>query len=491
MTLPPDFTERLFAGGRGRSRLRSLSEWMSERGVPCHIVGGAVRDALLGRATTDFDVVVSPEGLAAAREWASRWRARVATLGEEHQTERVMFGDRLIIDCAAYRATTLELDLLLRDFTVNAIALPLASVVQGNPSSWIDPSGGVLDIATRTLRWTSGRSLDDDPLRMLRAFRLSATHGFRLAPSVLAAVAENRSRIRDSAPERIRDEFFRILGADAATPTLRALDDSRLLDELVPESTVLRGMDGGHGVDAWEHTLEALTCFDDDPIPPILADREREARAYLALNAGQGYRKAAILRYALLLHAVGKPLTRTERAGRVRFPNHYAVGAQTAFDIGKRLTLCNRGCHSSATIIAGLGSLARLSRQPEPSPRVLRAFLHRTEEDWLGVLLVSWAERRAFHGTEATNGELEGASRTMRQVADHYFQRVLPLRERRRLMTGRELMRTFGLSHGRRIGHLLRLVQEAHEDGLVSTREDAIELVRRELGRDPQLPVER
>ncbi|MEV0582508.1 CCA tRNA nucleotidyltransferase [Nonomuraea sp. NPDC050310] len=295
-----------------------LGELFAARGHELALVGGSVRDILLGRIGNDLDFTTDarPERvLEIVRDWADS----VWTIGIDFGTVGVRKGGWLL-EITTYRSEsydpksrkpevmygdTLEADLRRRDFAVNAMAVR----VPGH--EFVDPYGGISDLAAQVLRTpgTPEQSFDDDPLRMLRAARFASQLGFTVAPEAVAAMTEMAERIEIVSAERIRDELDKLITGAHPREGLLLLVETGLAAHVLPELPKLRlEIDEHHRhKDVYEHTLivleQAIAQEEDGP------DR--------------------ILRWAALMHDVGKPKTRrNEPGGRVSFHHHEVVGAQ-------------------------------------------------------------------------------------------------------------------------------------------------------------------
>jgi poly(A) polymerase len=284
------------------------------------LVGGTVRDILLGRPSPDLDFTTDarPEQIIELlRDWADAfWEVGAAfgTIGarkggsvvevttyrdevyrRDSRKPQVTFGD------------SLENDLVRRDFAVNAMAVTLPDM------TFVDPHDGLGDIARRVLR-TPGRpedSFDDDPLRMLRAARFSATLGFDVDPAVVSAITQMAARISIVSAERVRDELVKLVCAPQPRRGLSLLVDTGLADHVLPElpKLVLEIDEHHRHKDVYEHTLTVLEQAIDLEEPGTAPD--------------------FVLRFAALMHDVGKPKTRRfEADGGVSFHHHEVVGAK-------------------------------------------------------------------------------------------------------------------------------------------------------------------
>ncbi|MFD9966634.1 CCA tRNA nucleotidyltransferase [Streptomyces sp. NPDC059017] len=310
-----------------------LARRFQDAGFRLALVGGSVRDALLGRLGNDLDFTTDArpdDVLKIVRPWAdSVWEVGIAfgTVGcqkDGHVGDGVQ---RFQIEITTYRSEaydrtsrkpevsygdSIEEDLVRRDFTVNAMAVGLPE------KEFIDPHGGLQDLASQVLRTpgTPEDSFSDDPLRMLRAARFAAQLDFEVAPEVTAAMQEMSDRIDIVSAERVRDEFNKLILAPNPRKGLALLVDTGLAERFMPELPALRLESDEHHrhKDVYEHSLivleQAIALEDDGP--------------------------DLVLRLAALLHDIGKPRTRRfEPDGRVSFHHHEVVGAKMT---KKRLT---------------------------------------------------------------------------------------------------------------------------------------------------------
>ncbi|MGN6199987.1 CCA tRNA nucleotidyltransferase, partial [Humibacter sp.] len=300
-----------------------LARAFADAGHELALVGGPVRDALLGRAVHDLDFTTDarPERtIEIVKPLADAWW----DIGRKFGTVGARLGDDTV-EITTYRADsydgetrkpevefgdTLEGDLVRRDFTVNALALRVPQVVL------VDPSNGVDDLLVRVLRTPISPevSFGDDPLRMLRAARFASQLGFSVSDDTVAAMREMADRIEIVSAERIRDELVKLLASDDPRPGLELLVETGLADRILPELPALRLEidEHHHHKDVYRHTL---TVVDQ----AIGYERERHP----------GEAPDLVLRLAALLHDIGKPATRRlEPGGVVSFHHHDVVGAK-------------------------------------------------------------------------------------------------------------------------------------------------------------------
>ena len=303
----------------------TLATAFADAGYELAVVGGPVRDALLGRETHDLDFTTNAQPddiLRVVKPIASaHWDIGRAfgTIGAMVRGEQV--------EITTYRADSydgvtrkpvvefgdsIDGDLLRRDFTVNAMALQVPAV------KLIDPTGGVEDLVAGILRTPidPAVSFGDDPLRMLRAARFSAQLGFGIDPGTTAAIEQLRETLKIVSPERIQGELVRLMQTDDPVRGLRVLVDTGLIEEFLPEVSALRLEvdEHHHHKDVYEHSLTVVR-------QAIELERQRNP----------GAAPDVPLRLAALLHDIGKPRTRKlEAGGGVTFHHHDVVGSRMA-----------------------------------------------------------------------------------------------------------------------------------------------------------------
>ncbi|MEV6668819.1 CCA tRNA nucleotidyltransferase [Streptomyces sp. NPDC051162] len=301
-----------------------LARRFQEAGFTLALVGGSVRDALLGRLGNDLDFTTDArpdDVLKIVRPWADAvWEVGIAfgTVGcrksdfdIEVTTYRSEAYDRTSRKPEVSYGDSIEDDLVRRDFTVNAMAVALPQ------KEFIDPHNGLEDLAARVLRTpgTPEESFSDDPLRMMRAARFAAQLDFEVAPEVVTAMTEMSGRLEIVSAERVRDELNKLILSAHPREGLKLLVDTGLADLVLPELPALRLERDEHHrhKDVYEHTLIVLEQAIDLEAPRDVP----------------GGGPDLVLRLAALLHDIGKPRTRRfEKDGRVSFHHHEVVGAK-------------------------------------------------------------------------------------------------------------------------------------------------------------------
>ena len=436
-----------------------------------YVVGGSVRDLLLGRSALDTDIAVTADPQGFARRLADRLSGSYVEIGKSNLTiHRVVVGDR-IFDVSALHSAGIEEDLRRRDFTVNALAVDAAT------GEIIDCTGGRKDLQAGIIRMVSPAVFRSDPVRLLRAYRLAAVLDFDIDPATESVIADNVGRIGQSAGERIWAELQQILADPASLAHLEQMQASGLLTAILPELGPLHGcyQGGHHRWDVWTHSLQAYRHLE-----AMLTDTD----SWLPADIDAGLwraddLRAPLLKLAILLHDVGKPSARqVDDSGAVHFYVHGKKSAEIAAGIAARLKLSNRDAGYLDFIIRSHIRPLHLFIASSKGRLTVRAktrfFIHcgRFTPDLL------------LHAVADIEGKGTGQPRDRRfvefarQLLGEYIGDYLPRTAHRPLLGGRDLMDTFGLQPSPLLGRLLREIEQARLANEIRTRDEALALAK-------------
>jgi poly(A) polymerase len=443
------------------------------------IAGGAVRDAALGREVVDLDLAVAGDPAPLAKEIARAGGGHSFELSAEFATWRAVAADRSWqIDVTALRGATIEADLGERDFTIGAVAVPLAG---GEP---LDPFGGLADLERGLLRSVSERSFAADPLRLLRAARFAADLELEIDAATVALARAEASRANEPAGERQLVELRKLVGGPDPLRGMQLLDDLGLTAVVLPELDALRGVEQGpnHHLDVHGHTMAVLahTLEVERDLDRFGGQRGGELRALLGEPLADEMSRGTALRFGALLHDIGKPATRSERDGFVTFIGHDRDGVEIVGALCVRL-------RASQALTRHLQALTRhhlrlgfmVHEAPLP-PRRVHEYLRATEPVGADVTLLTIADRLSARGSgpfateEAIEAHLSLARQMLADALD--WRRDGPPRP---LLRGDELAAELGLEEGPELGELLAELEAAQYAGEVTDRQGAIEHLRR------------
>jgi putative nucleotidyltransferase with HDIG domain len=443
------------------------------------IVGGAVRDAALGREVADLDLAVAGEPGAAARAIGKELGEHAFELSAEFGTWRVVARERgWQIDVTALRGSSIEADLAERDFTIGAVAVPLGG---GQP---IDPYAGLTDLAEKRLRAVSEGSFAADPLRLLRAPRLAAELDLEIEPRTASLAHAAAAKAADPAGERQLAELRQLMGGPDPLRALALLGELGVEGAVLPELEMLRGVEQGpnHHLDVYDHTIAVLehTLEVEADLERFAGDRASEVGELLDEPLADEMDRRTALRFGALFHDIAKPATKAEFNGFVGLKGHDEVGAEVIGSICGRL-------RASRKLTQHLQGLARhhlrlgflIAEMPLP-PRRVHAYLRATEPVTVDVTLLTVADRLSARGAgpiaspEMVAAHLQLAREMVAAGLD--WRRDGPPEP---LLRGDEIAAELGIQPGPELGSALAELEAAQFAGEVTDRAGAIEHLRR------------
>jgi len=447
------------------------------RGEEAWLVGGSVRDGLLGRPVTDVDLAVAGDPERAARAIADEVGGPAFALSEAFGAWRVIDrrGGRLF-DVSPLQGDTIEADLGERDFTINAMARPL------DGGELIDPHRGRADLDARLLRVLGSRTYEADPLRPLRLGRLAAELGFAPDAQTERLTAAAAPRTTEASPERIFGELKRMLIAPGAVAGLELADRLGLVAAVLPELAALHGVEQSHfhHLDVYGHTLEVLKqqIELEDRLEELFGELAEPLHQLLDETFADDLTGMQALRFGALLHDIGKPATRGMRPdGRVTFIGHDAVGEEMIRSLCRRLRTSERLSRLLEGVTRHHLVLGFLVHERPLDRRTVYRYLKHTTPVEVEVTLLSCADRLATRGKNA-----EPAIAAHLELARELMAEALEWRAAgppRPPVRGDELAGELGIEPGPELGRLLAELEEAAFAGEAGTREQALEVARR------------
>jgi poly(A) polymerase len=447
-------------------------------GAPAWIVGGAVRDELLGRPTADLDLVVDGDVRALAKTLSRAAGGPAFELSDTFGAWRVVGPEhRWQVDIMRLQGASLAEDLAKRDFTINAMARPLAG------GEIVDPYGGAGDLAARRLRMVAPTSFEDDPLRTLRLARFASELALEPEPDTRAAAIQSAPRIAGVATERVFAELKRVIAADRVLEGLALMDALGLTPFVLPELSALRGVQQNryHHLDVHDHTLEVLAetvALERDPGAVLGAGLDAPLRAFLAQPLADELTRATALRFGALLHDAAKPETQAfhDDGSVLGFPGHADLGAERSRAALTRLRTSEKLRAHVALLARHHLGLGYLVHKAPLDRRTIHQYLVKTAPVEVDVSLLSIADRLATRGRKAEEAiakHLEVARVVLPQALAYADWAAQPP-----LIRGDELAQALEIRRGPELGRLLAAVAEARYAGEVTTAGEAVALAR-------------
>ncbi len=470
-----------------------------------YIVGGWLRDSAMGRASSDFDLIAQGDFERCADAVSNALRQAPYLVNERFATTRFMLPEGSI-DLQPCRPGGIGADLGQRDYTVNTLCYPLASLGPDAALELLQANDLAMDdLDQRTLRMVSAAALAADPLRVLRGYRLAVAQGLRPDPATRRSWHEMRRRIFDSAAERIREELLEWFGAadpDPAWPrwpsfplSVRWAAEDGVLWQLFPPLEACIGCEQNvyHHLDVWNHTLECLQQLEllrtelgsaaaAPAVPPPgdhpLVEWAPKLAASWEATLGSGARNSALARLSLLLHDIAKPPTRAVQAdGKVTFYGHQEVGAELVRPLLERLRFSSEENDWVCTMVAEHLRLGFYAEHDPIPPRLVYRFIRSLGQATPMAVLHSLADCAATQG-EGAEESLTRHLRAAVQILGPYYS-ADSVAKPPLLLDGHGIMRLTGLPPGRRVGEIKEALLEATAAGEVSSEDEAGEFVLR------------
>ena len=475
--------------------LGRVDDFLTGQGIEAYLVGGLVRDVLLGRETADIDLAVSADALDVAAKAALALGGRYVLLDRENGIGRVVLADKTCLDLSTFE-DDIEKDLARRDFTINAMAVNLRRMIAGIADiELIDPFKGREDLRRGVLRTVSETVFAVDAARLLRAVRLAAELGFKIDGLTEILIQHDAPLIAAVAGERVREELLRLLAVADGGQSLSYLDKLGLLTIIFPELAATKGVEQPkeHHWHVFEHSLKTVASVDfllrqgkweytgEDvlaaiPWPAVVAQ-------HFAEEVSHGSTRRSLLKLAGLLHDIAKPQTRAVEAdGKIRFLGHAPDGATVVAGMLERLRFSTKEIKLVETEIKHHMRPTQMTQQELPTRRAIYRYFRDTGDAGTDILYLSLADHLAARGPGLVPAGWREHTRVVEYVLVQRFEQE-SIAHPPKLVDGNDLIAVFGLSPGAELGRSLEAVREAQAAGEIKTRQDALGYIKQLLER--------
>jgi tRNA nucleotidyltransferase/poly(A) polymerase len=440
-----------------------------------YLVGGSVRDLIRGLTPVDYDIAVPYDPRLFAEEIAKRNGGRVVLLGKDRFAVYRVSSAQWNIDITTYKGRDIRQDLLARDFTINALACSLSG------DRIVDVTSGLADLQHGVVRMISPEAFQDDPARLVRAFRMAAVFNFRIEPETIKAIGIHAGLLGQTAGERVWAEFTRILACPDIHRHLRMMAETKVLSTTLPELADHQENPLGchHISDELNYRLQAVHTLER-----LLGEPEAFLpRGPVRFIESLGKESHALLKMSLLIRDIGKLACRRENGGgRAHFHGHAARGAELVQSIGRRLKMPNRQREWIANLVRRHQRpyflyLANRSNENLP-PKAVGRFFRQCGKQTPQLLIQAMAETlcKASPSVPDTQEFIGFLSNILSTYCEKNLAQGLPP-----ILNGKDLIDRFELHPSPLLGTLLRRLEELHLAGAITNRQQAFEWVAQHL----------
>ena len=456
--------------------LKPFSDAALKAGIGSYIVGGALRDVLLGRKPKDIDFV--PEEAGSCRALAELFVRYVGgTLVEFHShgdIYRVIHGDHNY-DFTELQGPDIQADLRRRDFTINSLGLCLNETVDfcSHSLDIIDPVGGINDLEAKVLKISNPGVFDDDPLRILRFFRIAYKLGFEMDSFSYRMIPQKIDGLQRVSPERIRDELMQLMSFTGTAKALEAMEGIGLLTWLFPALVVTKGFPQNdyHHLDVFSHTLAAIGelenpgLFEDPRLKPFAG----RIIAHINSAFSTGRLRFSLMKLAMLLHDIGKPdSVSQDENGRIHFIGHEKISAHIAKEYFSALRFSKREMSYMLLLVDGHMRPGQIHLESNNLHKQVYRYFREFGDAGVDMAIFSLADRLAARGPDVTREMVDAEYGICAELLDTFFNRAQLIARPPKLISGRTLIDELGVQPGPRIGILLDRIEEAQVDGRIT-----------------------
>lgn len=453
--------------------IQTIKPFIKKSNEHAYIVGGFVRDCMLGKESCDVDIVVEKEHACSfSKQLADEIDGFFVELDEKNKIYRVVFPDKInYVDIADCTGSCIEEDLKRRDFTINAIAYDLTKDIL------IDVTNGIDDIKNHVIREISKENILDDPIRIFRAFRFQSQLGFELSNELKKIIKENTPCLNTTAKERINAELVKLFGGQNVVETLHSLNEYKILEFILPEVKEIKKVpkNSHHHLDLLDHSIETVKqvqCFYD-----MSCD---EVKNHLDEEIFGGQKRLSYLKLGAFLHDVGKPSTWEIEpdSGRERFIKHDIEGAKLIEKTLKNLKFSKKQIAYIQKIIKNHIYPASVVTSNDVSEKAFLRLYRKLENETIDLIAVAYADRMSALGPEITQEMIDKNINGLKILLDGYLKEKNKLEPLPKLLDGKEIMQILNITASPKLGEIIDKLKEAQISSEVNTREEAIQYLK-------------
>jgi poly(A) polymerase len=455
------------------------------RDFDVYVVGGFSRDLLLKRSLNDIDLAVSRNALKYSKKIADAFKSKLITLNDTSKTYRILLKDDIVanIDISLFNGKTIEHDLQNRDFTINATAFNLKNFEDFKKHIIFSDKNTLRDLKSKTVNTVSVESFKTDPLRMLRAFRFAAELNFKISKKTFEQIAKSAKLIRQSAPERIKNEFFRVLSVKNSAALIKDMDSCGLLSKIFAEIKKMKRSRRKyyyHPGGLFQHSFETMESSEKilnnlkKYFPENYADMQKHFNDNTAFS--ERVTRESLLKFAAFFHDSAKPETAKFKNGKMRFLGHEELGAEKVKKIMFSLKSGKNDIETAVFLVSNHMRPSTLTRNNIVTKKAALKFFRDIGDKTPDLLILSMSDWHSYKKLKIFSPkELKNQEKSARELLRCYYElkNAEPLPK---IIDGNIIMKRFDLKPGPWIGELLNFLAEAQLDGKIFNTDEALKI---------------
>ncbi len=432
-----------------------------------YLVGGAVRDYLLGKTTYDKDILVN-NAEDFAKTFAEEHHATFIPLDTKNKIYRVVLDDKLnYIDITEPINKSLYDDLRRRDFTINAIAINLKN------NEIIDINDGQKDLRHGIIRSISEKNIIDDPLRILRGYRFAATLGFEIEEETINQFQKHKNLITKPAVERINYEIMKLFQGKYTSKVLLECGD--IIERLYPVFTDVKKVPPNthHHLGLYEHSVETV-----NQIQLLYEASSPEIKAHLDRIDFGGFSRLAHLKFAGFFHDIGKYSTWTIEGDRHRFIKHDDVGAKMANDILKKSKFSKKQIDYITTMIKNHIYPSQVISAENVNEKCYMRYIRKSGDNAIDNIILAKADRLSAKGIAVSEKMINDNISGLDKLLNFYLEVKPKLKPIPKLLSGQDIMKIKNIKPSSQLGDIIDALKQEQIEGNVLTKDDAVRFVK-------------
>ena len=445
--------------------------------VEAYIVGGFVRDVLMGKKSPDRDLILCNCDVEKfSRELADKLNAHFIELDPINKIYRIVLENKIdYIDITMPIENDFEKDIKRRDLTINAIAYNLKN------NEFVDLVGGIEDIKNGKIKGICDKNFEDDPLRLLRIFRFYSKTGFEIDENLVLISKKLYKRINEPAKERVTVELLKMFEGKCCDLALLKLDECGLLEEIFPIYKEVKKIppNSHHHLDLIHHLIESVR-----QVQIFYENANEEIKNHLETIKYGSVQELAFLKLATFLHDIGKPSCWTieEDTGRHRFIKHDEIGSKLVVPILKDLKFSKKQIQYIQMLIKYHIYPSSLVSSEDVTDKAFMKFYRKMEGYVIDVIILAMADRLSARGEKITEDIVNKNINGLTKLLNDYLELRKDIKPLEKLLDGRDIMELLKIKQSPKLGEIISALKEAQISGNVTTKEEAVDFVISNFG---------